>query len=341
VSSAKSSRQCLFPSSAFVGVTVGRHLIAHVANVARCGSSWSCPVCAPVVRQRRADEIDQGLQAHLDGGGGAVFLTTTLRHARRDALATRLSVIVQALHLILQGSGWRRRRDRLGYIGAIRAVEITYSLVNGWHPHLHAVLLFERPLTADELADLEAWIFGRWSAIALRKGLGSVTREHGIDLRPVTTAGDLAGYLTKVEGGWGAGMEIARADLKRSGGGLTPVEILEGFVATGDVEMLTLWQEYERATFGRRSIMWSPGLRDRLIPHIEDQADEDIAAAEGADEPIVSTLIEAALWRQALAVGATGEILTQIERGAAVVWLLCDSYGVPVTPLAQDREREP
>jgi hypothetical protein len=335
VSTSKSSRQCFFPSSAFVSIAIGWHLIAHVSGVVRCGSSWSCPTCAPVVRQRRADEIDRGLQAHLDGGGGAVFLTATVRHQRRDALATRLAVIAQALHLILKGSGWDRRRDRLGYVGTIRAVEITYSLVNGWHPHLHAVLLFERPLTGDELADLEAWVFGRWSAIALRKGLGSVTREHGIDLRPVTTAGDLAGYLTKVEGGWGAGMEIARADLKRSDGGLTPVEILEAFGRTGDVEMLTLWQEYERATFGRRSIMWSPGLRDRLIPEIEDQADEDIAAAEGSDQSIFSVLVEAALWRQALTVGVTGLVLTEIERGAAAVLLLCAAYLVPVTPLEQ------
>jgi hypothetical protein len=334
-----SSRFCWHPISHDVAVDVGHLCIAHVTGVQRCGSPWCCPICSPVVRERRAQEIDQALSRHLAAGGGAVFVTLTVPHKRRDALAPRLEMMSQAFHHLLSGAPWKRRAARLGYLGLIRALEVTWGEANGWHPHPHAVLLTERPLSVEEVADLDQSFHGRWAGVVERKGFGRIN-GHGVDVRPVTTAGDLAGYLTKVEGGWGVGLELARSDLKvaRRAGSLNPVGILRSFVETGEVRMLDLWQEYEAATFGKRAIVWSPGLKARLgVGEVEDV---EAAASEGADVARLRWLIAATVWRGHLRAGSTGELLSSIEWDAYLQFAAAAHAGVEIPPLDPDRRED-
>jgi hypothetical protein len=333
-----SSRLCWFAGVANVALDLGQQRVAHVSGVQRCGSPWSCPTCAPVVRERRAGEIDLGLSRHLDGGGGAVFLTLTVPHHRPDRLVERLDVMARALGLVLKGAAWERRRARLGYVGAIRAVEVTWGEANGWHPHTHAVLLFDRPLTDAERDDLEAWVFAHWVAVCERHDFGAPTRAHGVDLRPVTGAGDLAGYLTKVEGGWGPGLEVARADLKRStkGDRLVPVQFLERLIATGEKRWADLWREYEAATFGKHAIVWGRGLRDRLLPDVEEVTDVEAAAAEGADVTLLRALVSAAAWNSLVRSGHVAQLLTDFEHVGAWILTVAHLLGYEPPPLDGD-----
>jgi hypothetical protein len=199
------------------------------------------------------------------------------------------------------------------------------------------LLILARPLTADEVADLEAWLYGRWAGVVQAAGFGTVTREHGVDLRPVTSAADLGGYLTKVEGkggrSWGIGQELARSDLKRGGESLVPFDLLADFVATGDVEAANLWREYEAATFGKQSVRWSPGLKDVL--GVRDISDVEAAAAEDIDSAAYFRwLVDAALWRAAIKGRRIGSVLTACERDAADRFATADRLGVDLVPLA-------
>ncbi len=339
LTASSSSRYCWHAIGQNVTVDVGYQCTAHVSGIQRCGSPWCCPICSPVIRERRAREIDEGLGRHLAAGGGAVFVTLTAPHQLRDGLAPRLALMGEALRHLLNGAPWRRRAARLGYIGMIRAVEVTWGEVNGWHAHLHAVLLLDRPATADEVADLDRWALGRWAAVVERKGFGRIN-GHGVDVRPVVDAGDLGGYLTKVEGGWGVGLELARSDLKvgRRPGSLNPVGILRSFVETGEVRMLDLWREFEAATFGKRAIVWSPGLKARLgVVQVED---EEAAAAEGADVARLRWLIARATWLGHLRGGTTGELLTGIEWDALRQFAVAAAAGVEIPPL-DDKEVPP
>lgn len=332
---AKSSAFCWFPTSQYVAIDVGHQGIAHVTGIQRCGSPWCCPTCAPVVRERRAKDIDQGLSRLLAEGGGAVLVSLTTRHHRRDPLADRLDVVAQALRLCLRGNAWDRRRRRLGFLGAIKAVEITWGSANGWHPHCHAVLTFQRPLTPEEVRDLEDWLYGRWLHVLEQKGLGSITRAHGVDVRTVSSASELAGYLTKVEGGWGVGLELARSDLKaaKRDGSLNPVGILREFVETGDKQMLMLWREFESATHGKRAVVWSPGLRGRLLGDEQEESDVEAAASEGADVARLRFWMLAALWIQHLREGSTGEVLSDIERQALIEFARAALEGRELPPI--------
>jgi len=317
-----------------VAVDVGRALTAHVSGIHRCGSGWSCACCAPVVRQRRAGEIDQGINAWLSNGGGAEFATLTCSHAIHDALEPRLAAMAGALRTLLKGSAWDRFKDRLGYVGSIRAIEVTWGDENGWHPHNHVALLFERPLTDQERHDLWRWLHNRWSAVLLAKGLGSITEAHGVDLRQVT--GEVLGeYLTKVDGGWSTGLELARGDVKRGKrGGITPFELLADFAATGDVDSRRRWLEYEEATFGKRWLRWTPGLRALLLPTDVEESDEQLAASEGVDLALVRWLVEAAEFRRHVRRGTTGLLLDEVEEAAGIVIFLSDLLGHQLQPLA-------
>lgn len=326
---AKSSLQCCYGRGNVVTVDVGRMLTAHVSNVFRCGSPWSCALCAPVVRQRRAMEIDAGLRRHLDGGGGALFVTLTLRHHRGDTLASRLDVITSSLGLVLKGTPWERRKSALGYVGAIKAVEITFGLANGWHPHSHSVLLFERPLSDDERADLRAWLHARWNGIAEKRSLGTVTRRNGVDVRAITTQAGIGEYVSSLDSLWSPGLELSRSDLKRR----APFDLLREVLITGDRTNAARWIEYEQATFGKRAIVWSPGLRALLLGVEVEATDEELAASEGLDLGLIRALVPTDTWNRTMREANTGRLLSDIERCAAALLLIADVLGHDVPPL--------
>lgn len=307
VTSGRSTSMCMLAvRDTFARVDVGWDLIAHVTDVMRCASPWCCPICTPVIREGRAVEIDEGLTGHLAAGGGGEFVTFTVRHHLRDALADRLDAVLTAFRWVLKGSGWDRRRARLGYVGLIRAVEVNWSAANGWHPHVHAVLLFDRPLTECERADLRDWLFGRWSKRCRDRGFGEVTQEHGIDVRPMTVA-RIGEYIAKVEGDWSAGRELARGDRKPAGA----FALLRAFGETGESKWLALWSEYEAATRGRRAIQWTPGLRGRL--RVEELSDGDLVTVEAATVAVWRYVLWWREWNQLARAGELGELLSTIE----------------------------
>jgi hypothetical protein len=281
-----------------------------------------------VVRERRAVEVDQGLSVHLGRGGSALFLTLTVRHHRGDRLAERLEVVSESMRLLLKGSAWARRRDRLGFVGSIKAVEITHG-DNGWHPHSHTALLFDRQLTDQEILDLHCWIFQRWSGICADHGFGEVHPVHGVDLRPITDGEGVGRYVTKVVEGWSAGHELTRGDRKSS----SPLQLLRTFVETGETRFRDLWVEYETATYGKRSLRWSAGLRAHLLGDEEEATDVELAAGEGVDLTLIRALVDSERWNRITRAGATGHLLDEIEHVSALLLVLVDTCGGNPQPL--------
>lgn len=214
-----------------------------------------------------------------------------------------------AMNHLFQGSGWNRRRQRFGAVGSVRAVEVTHG-ENGWHPHVHAALLFE-----SEPTDLEEWLAERWAHIVSREGFGTIN-HHGVDVQPIIASGT-GNYLAKIDGGWGAGLELARGDIKRS----APVELLRDYVQTGSRRSAALWQEYEEATRGKRAIRLSPGLRARFLGTDEGLSDVEAAEAEGLDLPYCEVDYDADDWRWLTLSGEVAQELNKVEQLTAL-WLL-------------------
>ena len=300
--------------------------VGHYRGLQTCGSIWACPVCSAKIRNTRAGEISAATAGWDLGGNAAYMVTLTMPHDAGMKLAALLPVIADGFRSVISGRAWIKLRAATGIVGTIRAVEVTHG-VNGWHPHLHVLVFISGQLDAAGLVALGQHVRGKWARFITRAGYRQPDASHGVTIVRCYSAAEAGAYIAKTQDGKGVGNELARADLKR-GAELhrTPLEILASFAATGDIEDLALWHEYERATHGRQCITWSKGLR-AILSAAPERTDEEIAAEEVGGEVVV--MIPVGLWRDVTGVpGLPAAILDAAERGGkAAVAALLSGYG--------------
>lgn len=323
----KGAKSCLHFAGQGFGVNVAATATGatHLSGVKRCASPWSCPVCAPTIANRRAEEIDAAIVAHLDSGGRVYFVTGTLRHHLGDDLDQLLTMLQRswsrtwrwAAPYYSKRTGELTNGDRIRpgwYGGQVRTVEVT-SGRNGWHPHVHSLVFVPADCT-DSDAIVRAGLRAagrRWGESVERNGGSTDVRTSsspGWDVRAVTSSTDIAAYLTKVEAGWSgwsAGRELAKADQKTKG--VTPWMLLEQAVA-GDPRAAKLFKVYERATRGLRRIVASPGLLDMV-------EDDEAAVEQLDDDPVVIVTVPPGEWRRLLAARQAARLLSDVADLAA------------------------
>lgn len=289
---------------------------AHFAGLETCGRVWLCAVCAAKIRARRGDEIAEAVGRWIAAGHAAYFATATLSHDQGDALATTLDILTQSWRALSSGKQYQAEKKRHGIVGNIKAVEVTHGRC-GWHPHIHAVVLTRDwvDIGSGAMADWFAALDARWARALVRNGWTPGKYGHRFTLLPVThSPGGLASYVTKVQES-GLGNEISRSDLKhgRRKSSRTPLQILADFGCDGLVDDLELWHEFESATEGKSAIRWSRGLRKILLPDVDEQTDDEIAAEDvGGDE--VAALMPHVWHRIARIPGADAAVLDAVER---------------------------
>lgn len=256
---------------------------AGLGGVQSCGSVWACPVCSEKIQAERQGEVSEALRRwREDHDGSVTFLTLTMRHNAGHSLAALWAALSHAWARTTSSAGRHWQDDKHDYRieHYLRVVEVTHGK-NGWHVHVHCLLLHGNTLTDLELAGLQARLYGRWE-----KALGSrgfqTSREHGIDLRRVGDGDALGDYFTKTTYA-GAAYEVTGSASKKAGKGRTPFQILAEIVSpaqTSDTsENERLWREWEKVSKGRRQLVWSRGLRD-LVGLNDELTDEEIVQAD-------------------------------------------------------------
>ncbi|MFE3776115.1 hypothetical protein [Streptomyces sp. NPDC059122] len=189
---------------------------------------------------------------------------TQLAAARAELTSTRRTP--GAYQRLITGGTWAGRpdrdeagiRDRVGYIGMIRATEVTLGLLNGWHPHIHAIVLVGGRTTGERAEKTVAEVFDpseealaewqdHWRTVWVnalkainprwrpsddcdRADCPCGGRGHAIDFKRLETeadAKDLAKYIAKTQDGKAPALELTRFDLKEAqGDNVTPLELL-------------------------------------------------------------------------------------------------------------------
>jgi hypothetical protein len=273
-----------------------------------CGSVWVCPVCASKIAEHRRVDLKKALDLvpELFFPGGEVYhLTLTAPHHMGESLLSLLDKMAHARRLMLNRKPWKRFERELGLRGSIRALEVTYGHLNGWHVHFH-VLLIVAAASIGSLDELKNEVFQQWRPACQTAGLEAPSEKHGVDFAHGESASD---YVAK----WGVEDEMTKGHIKQGfDGNLSPFQFLDKFIE-GDDRYKALFQEFDKAFKGRRQLVWSKGLRDLLSIEPE-KTDEEIADGQEPDAKLFAN-ITARQWSMILRKEKRGQVLEACRGG--------------------------
>lgn len=283
--------------------SAGGHVIWQGQGSARWGglqdshSVWSSPVSSVKIAGQRQLETSRALTTWTEQESHqALFLTLTLRHHAGQSLQELWDAISKCWDAITNSPAWRGNakmvgdKTEFGIEHYIKATEVTHGR-NGWHVHLHVLLLVSRELNEDQVDRLRARLLQRWTNRAVKIGLEAPSSDRGIDLKLATTSDDaekMASYLVKgqVEGldQSSVSHELASGMVSKGGrnGNRTPFQVLEQIAEKETPRDLAIWQEWERVSVGRRQLTWSRGCKADL--GVDELTDAEISEAEDQEK---------------------------------------------------------
>ena len=271
---------------------------AHFSGLMVCGSVWTCPPCAAKVSERRKNEVVQATDLHKSQGGGLYMITTTTSHKRSDDLGDWLARFSDARARMRRQRAYRELVQRMGLVGNVRALEVTYGDANGWHPHEHALWLTDKPLSDARLRQLRSELFDLWRRACLAAGLPLPNRARGVNVIVMESAAE---YIAKFgrEPRWGVGSEMSKQHSKvGQAKSMTPFDLLrryhDGSADGSHKRFGALFVVFAKAFFGKRQIVWSDGLKELF--GIKHASDEEIAEEE-ANDAAELVRITAQQWR--------------------------------------------
>lgn len=242
---------------------------AHWANVQRCGSIWSCPVCAKQITEKRREELKQAVNRWKTAHQGSIqLLTLTFSHSRFESLKSLLERQKKAYKIFLQMSKVQAILKKMGVVHKIRSFEVTYG-DNGWHPHFHVLMFNKYILVSNELKKSLSEL---WIKSCIRAGLSAPSMQHGLDIRDGKYASQ---YVSK----WGLEHEMTKGHMKKGkNNSVTPFDLLQLSFEDEDLfdkKPSKLFQEFAISVKGSRQLVWSRGLKSLL--EIEEKSDEELA----------------------------------------------------------------
>ena len=243
---------------------------AHWSNVQRCGSIWTCPVCAKQITENRRQELKTGVDRWKTLHNGAVYLLTlTFSHSKEQPLKLLLLGLRKAMKRFYETTRVQAILKKLGVKYKIKGLEVTYG-ENGWHPHHHILLLSNH--FDLEFKNYRSELSRLWIKACINSGLNAPSMTHGLDLRNGFYAQQ---YVSK----WGIEDEISKGHVKKGRkNSVTPFDLLQLSIDDNDLhgkKPSKLWQEFGVAMKGSRQLEWGRGLKNLLL--IEEKTDEELA----------------------------------------------------------------
>lgn len=312
----------VLPLEREVTVVVGPSGVARYSGLLTCGSVWECPTCATRIRAARATELERALDGH-DAGvvvehgrrkcRRAAMLTLTISHGLGDDLRGMRKALGDAYRGLTRGKQWAAWKRRAGVAGVIRCLEVTHG-ENGWHPHLHVLLLLDEPVRKAELGRggewspaWRSWLVERWTTM-VRRYVGNdhaPAEPHGVSLKPLNRDT----YLAKL------GLEMADPFAKGAkNGNRSPWQIAGDYARSRVAREGELWRAYCDGMRGAQQLCWSAGLKRRF--GIANLSDEALLEEEGVTKVVMRIPRDA--WVVIRSVG----VVVAGERRCATEWLL-------------------
>ncbi|MBS4040102.1 MAG: protein rep [Flavobacteriales bacterium] len=283
-----------------IGIRVDRkHDKAHYTGTVICGSPWACPVCASKIQTRRAIEIQEAFKwAYRDKKYQMMMVTLTFPHGIDDDLGDMLEKVKLAMVYFRKGENYDKFKKSIDYQGMIKATEITWGKINGWHPHTHELQIVKYDTDEKEQERIKAFILNQWEKACTKAGLlkhGSIMnfRKVAVDIIFHAKDSDYLAKLNHVEKAWGADKEMASATTKKGRAtGFTPWQLLEQ--SDGNEQYRNLFLEYALRMKGKKQLVWSRGLKKKV--GITEKTDEELAKEQTSESDLLA-LFTAEQWR--------------------------------------------
>jgi len=256
----------------------------YYTNLMVCGSVWKCPLCNVKISESRAMEIGTAINCHVAVGGKVALLTFTVPHERHDDLKDMVKKLQMAFARTWISPAAKRLKKSIGYVGYIRAKEVTWGFASGWHPHYHMLILYFSDKPEDEVNELiKNEMFPVWQNRCEKIGLGSPSYEHGLDVRGGKYAAEYIAKFDKPQK-WGFEKELTKGQSKKSkvANRYGPYDLLREYKKTGSPNMARLFLEYCEGFHGSQFVTWSVGLKDEY--GVDDSVAKDKELAKTSDE---------------------------------------------------------
>ena len=268
-------------------------------NLQLCSSVWSCPVCAAKISEKRRSELKQGIARHRKNGGYVYLLTLTNSHHFGDNLMELMAGQKKALKYLWSDRKSKEHFAELGKVGHITANEVTHG-ENGWHPHMHILMFFDKSV---DIKELQTFIAEYWQHCCKKANLKKPSLDYGCDI----TDGSFADrYVSK----WGLEEEMTKGHIKKGReGGNTPFDLLR-LSESGCERSGQLFQQFAVAYKGKRQLFWSNGLKKLLL--VDEVTDKQAAESED-DDSTEEQELAMEIWRLVLIYKARGELLKMFE----------------------------
>lgn len=290
------------------GTETSEGLQTGLAGLMACGSPWACPVCARRIAAQRARDVAGVLQAVADTGGCAGLLTLTIRHRKHHKLEDLWEALSTAWGAVTSGRSWVKDRELFGVRGTIRTVEYTHSPDTGHHLHVHAVIVFEDPISPEMMEEFGYRAFARWERALTRKGFDAVADRGGLDMRPIHLSGDsieaVAEYVSK------AAFEVTSSATKQGRGDSRSAFQILADAVQGEADSIELWWSWERVSSGKKQVTYSRGLREWARIGRE-KTEEEIVSEDLKGEDLL--VIPPETWK--VIVDDVADLLDAIELG--------------------------
>lgn len=181
-------------------------------------------------------------------------------------------------------------------------------------------------------------LFELWESAAARAGFTGRLSPAAFDIQD---ASKVRNYVTKLgtEYQWNAEHELVKAHSKSgSSHSMTPFDMLRRHLETSDRRLLALFDQYARAFHGKRQLVWSDGLKKRLLG-TEGLTDQQAADSVGEFDPVLARITYAE-WRLIRRKNLQGQVLIVVSdygRDGLDHFLL--AHGFKSSPLPRRRPR--
>ncbi|GEL11819.1 hypothetical protein SAMN05192550_2804 [Flavobacterium glycines] len=258
-------------------------------GIANCGGYWRCPVCALKISENKKELLAGLITEHQNRNLSIGFLTLTVRHSRLDRLKRTLDKITKNYRKFQTGRFFAKTDN--GLIGQVKTLEITYSEMNGWHPHLH-LLFFYNHNDVKAIEKFQKDFISRWFKYADNNGTLSAQNQK------IVTS-DISDYLAKYD----ITSEMTKGQIKSSKG-LTPFTCLAK-IAVGDYEdyqekrkLYGIYAEYVEYTQGKHFVNISNSIRNEYKEFLQDKekTDDEIVNEVTIDEVLLKISIP--VWKK-------------------------------------------